>query len=123
MAKVEIKETSIQPAAGPVPAKRIEVTDARGRVILLRKPPVLAQFRFVEALGPSADSQAYLAMTMPLIFVGAIDGTPVVPPTTKGEVEAMIQRLDEDGLEAIMKGVQQLGGGDDPEEAGNGYAA
>lgn len=106
MTKVTITDTSIAPADA-APVDRFEVTDARGRSILLRKPPVLAQFRFVEGLGRSAENQSYLAMVMPLIFVGAIDGVVVPPPGTKGEVEALIQRLDEPGIEAVMAGVQK----------------
>jgi hypothetical protein len=100
-------ETGAELAPTPAVAQPVKVTDARGREITLRKPPVLAQFRFVEALGKSAENQSYLAMTMPLIFIGAIDGVAVPTPNTKGEVEALIQRLDEEGLEALMTGVQE----------------
>jgi hypothetical protein len=82
-----------------------EVIDARGRIITLRKPGVLAQFRLIEALGDTAQNQVYMGLVLPLIFVSDIDGEAVVLPTRKSEVEALIQRLDEDGIEAVQQGV------------------
>lgn len=108
---IEIKEASVAPASpsqslSASGAKAVEVTDALGRVIVLRKPPILAQYRLVEALGDAASNQAYMAMTIPLLFVGSIDGAPVPTPSKKAEVEALIQRLDETGITAVMEGVQ-----------------
>jgi hypothetical protein len=79
------------------------VTDAKGRKILMRKPSVLAQFRIVEAVGPQvAANQTYMQMINPLIYVGAIDGVPVALPTSLLETEALIARLDDEGLNAAM---------------------
>jgi hypothetical protein len=80
-------------------------TDSLGRVITLRKPGMLAQYRFVEMLGKSADSESYMGMTMPLRFVSAIDDDDKIPCGTKRELEALIQRLGEEGVEAVMRGV------------------
>lgn len=89
-------------------AKEVIVTDSRGRSIKLRKPGVLAQFRLVEAVGPeTAKNAVYMNMVMPIIYVAQIDGDPVSVPTTKREVEALIQRLDEDGVVVVSQGVQE----------------
>lgn len=98
-------------SAAPGPAltaapTEFTISDARGRAIQLKKPGVLAQFRLVEALGEVAQNQVYMGMVLPLIFVVAIDGEPVVQPASKAEVEALIARLDEDGIEAVMTAVQ-----------------
>lgn len=90
------------------------VTDKRGRSFKLKKPGVLAQFRLVEALGDVAKNEVYMGMVLPLIFIVAIDDDPVVQPTSKLQVEALIQRLDEDGIEAVMNGVQEHFGQVDP---------
>lgn len=82
------------------------VTDSAGRVIKLKKPAVLAQYRLVEALGDSASNSTYMAMALPLLYVISIDEDAVYPPIKKSEVEALIQRLDEHGIEAVMQGVQ-----------------
>jgi hypothetical protein len=93
----------------------VTVTDARGRVIVLGKPGVLAQYRIVEVLGDAASNQVYMGMVLPLLFVKSIDGEPVFQPNKKSEVEALIQQLDEDGIAAVMEGVQANYGAPDPE--------
>lgn len=93
-----------------------EVEDKRGRKITLRKPGVLAQFRMIEALGESASNTTYVGMVLTLIFIAAIDGDAVVQPTSKRQVEALIQRLDDAGWEAVMTGVEQHFGKTDVEK-------
>lgn len=95
-------------------AAAYQITDARGRVITLKKPPVLNQFRLIEMLGDTASNTAYVSMVLPLIFVAEIDGEPPVV-STKLQLEALIQRLDQDGINAILKGVQENFGQTDPE--------
>lgn len=94
----------------------VVVTDPNGRSIKLKKPGVLAQFRLVEALGDTAQNAVYMGMVMPLIFVAEIDGDPVFPPNTKREVEALIQRLDTDGVNFVAQTVQEKFGKTDPEQ-------
>ena len=77
------------------------ICDANGRNITLRKPGMLAQFRLVEMLGESAKNQVYLGMVTPLLYVVAVDGDEIRPPAKKSELEALIQRLEEAGVEAV----------------------
>lgn len=77
------------------------VTDAKGRSITLKRPALLAQFRLVEAAGDSATNAAYMNMIRPLLFVTAIDGEFVPPPTSKMQIESLIQRVGEEGYEAV----------------------
>lgn len=93
----------------------VSVTDANGRVIVLKKPGVLAQYRLIELLGDSAKNEVYMAMVLPLIYVAELDGHPVPLPAKKSEVEALISRLDEDGINAVMLGVQEHFGRSDPD--------
>jgi hypothetical protein len=85
--------------------KTITVTDARQRKITLKKPSALAQYRIVEVAGDAAANGTYMSMVLPLIFVVAIDDDPVLQPTSKLQLEALITRLDEDGISAVMQGV------------------
>lgn len=91
------------------------VTDAKGRTIKLKRPGVLAQYRLIEVLGETAQNRVYMAMVLPLIFVIEIDGDYVFFPAKKSEVEALIQRLDHEGIEAVMNGVKDNFGESDPE--------
>lgn len=112
--KVKIDTTPSQQAVAKASAT-FQTTDARGRVITLRKPAVLTQFRLVEALGDTAKNETYVAMVMPIIFVSEIDGDTVLLPAKKSEIEALIQRLDEDGLNAVMTAVKEHFGTPDAE--------
>ena len=112
--KVQLNETPSAQIVAKASAVA-ETIDPRGRIISLKKPGVLAQFRLVEALGDTAKNEVYMRMVLPLIYVSAIDGDPVAPPTRKSEVEALIQRLDEDGISAVMEAVSANYGATDPE--------
>lgn len=94
---------------------QVTTTDARGRVLTLAKPGVLAQFRLIEMLGPeTAKNQVYVAMVLPLMYLSAVDGEAIPKPSTKRELEALIQRLDEDGITAIAMGVEKNFGAPNP---------
>lgn len=92
-----------------------DITDSTGRIIKLRKPGVLAQFRLIEAVGDSAKNEVYMAMVMPLLFVASIDGEDVEPIVRKSELEALINRLGDDGVAAVVGKVAELFGARDPE--------
>lgn len=115
MTKVTVNPTPSDEAVAKATAA-VSVTDAGGRTIVLKKPGVLAQYRLVEMMGDSAKNDVYMNMVLPLIFVTSIDGDPVAMPSTKRELEALIQRLDEDGIAAVVAGVQEHFGAPDPEK-------
>lgn len=97
-------------------SKAAEITDRRGRKFKLVKPSVLAQYRIVKVVGAdTAANQTYMMMIMPLLFVQEIDGETVMFPNSELELEALIQRLDDDGVEAVALGVQENWGNQDPE--------
>ncbi len=94
----------------------ITVEDARGRTFTLKKPNVLAQFRLVKMLGDAARNSAYMAMVTPITYVVAIDGEAIVQPQTERELDALIQRLDEPGIMAILDALAENFGNDDSPE-------
>lgn len=81
------------------------VTDKRGRKITLKKPSMLMQYKLVEILGESAKNDTYVAMVTPLLFVIDIDSLPVHRVNDKRQIDALIDRLDEEGIEAVMQGI------------------
>ncbi len=92
------------------------VTSAKGKKIILKRPEVLSQLRLVDAIGDSASNRVYLAMCLPLIYVAEIDGNAVPFPASKRELEALFQRLDEDGLAALNAGIEDHFSHDEKEE-------
>lgn len=104
---------STQPVAVPTPAQgTFEVTDARGRVITLKKPGILANLDFSKAIGKGADTpegfnKLYLMEVVHLKYVNAIDGSVVPTPSSEGELRALLVRLDDDGNDAVKNGVYE----------------
>src|SRR4029077_7944925 len=81
--KLKVEDTPSQQAVAKA-MESIDVTDTNGRVITLKKPGVLAQFRLIEMLGSaSAKNEVYVSMVLPIIYVSAIQGDPVAQPATK----------------------------------------
>lgn len=118
MADAKAPKVTIKPSEQVIKAAttHVVVNDGRGRAITLKKPGPLAQYRLIEVLGDSAKNEVYTGMVLPLIFVAAIDEDQISQPTTKRELEALIQTLDEEGIEAVMQGVQENFGKGTPEE-------
>lgn len=92
----------------------VEITDPKGHVIKLRKAGALAQFKFAEALGESASNGVCFRMAYPLVFIASIDGMPV-SLRNKLQIEALLQRLDDDGLAAVSEAAVEHYGRQDPE--------
>lgn len=117
--KITIKEGAASPSQQLIDKAKatVTVTDSTGRVITLQKPGVLAQYRLIEALGETAQNSVYVGMVLPIIFVTKIDEDDVVLPKNKLQIEALIQRLDEHGINAVAKGVEEhFGATADPEK-------
>jgi hypothetical protein len=96
-------------------AEAVTIRDSKGRTISLKKPGILAQYRIVEVAGESAKNEIYMRMIMPLIYVTELDGEPVAQPKNKLQLEALIQRLDDHGVDAVMNGVLENYGKKDDE--------
>lgn len=98
----EVPVTPSQELKGAFSNERM-VTDALGHIIKLKRPSVVAEYKFIEALGDSASNQVFFTMTMPLLWVASIDGMVVAKPTSKGELYALMQRLGDEGVAAILE--------------------
>jgi hypothetical protein len=87
------------------------VTDDLGRKITLTRPSIMAQFRLIEMIGKEDPAltavPTYMNMLNYLIYVSAIDGDQIFFPARKVEMDALIQRLDNEGVDAVFKGVQE----------------
>ena len=116
MAKLQLHAATPSDEVVAKAAATFTVHDSAGRAIVLKKAGVLAQFRLVEALGDTAKNEVYTRMCLPLIYVSEIDDEPVLPLARKSDIEALIQRLDEHGIAAVVAGVNEHFGQQDPEK-------
>lgn len=78
------------------------VTDDRGRQIGYRKPSALDRYRLSKMLGGEvATNQEAAGMAMLAFCCTSIDGEAVPTPNSERAIEALMVRLDNDGINAI----------------------
>ncbi|MCF3945304.1 hypothetical protein AiwAL_04690 [Acidiphilium sp. AL] len=86
--------------------RRIE--DARGRTLSLRPLTMLDRLRLFKALGAElAMNDAYLGVAALAASVVAIDAVPLPFPANEAAVENAVERLGEDGIEAVALALDQ----------------
>lgn len=78
------------------------VSDRSGRRIELRRVGVVEQLRLFKALGPDlSENRAYFGLAKLAASVAMIDYVPVPIPASEAGIEAVLERLGEDGVEAV----------------------
>jgi hypothetical protein len=84
----------------------VTVKTADGRDITIKKVSTLDRMRLFELVGPeNVKNEAYFGYAMLAYHVTAIDGEPVAKPGTKLQLEALVQRLDDAGMNAVGQAV------------------
>jgi hypothetical protein len=79
------------------------ITDKAGRRLTLRKFGVLETLRLFKGLGPELSANnAYIVLASFAGSVAMIDDIPMTFPASELGVEALIERLGDDGMEAVM---------------------
>ena len=123
MAKAVIKnavdtETPTQAVAASARATLV-VIDARGRSITVRRLSPLARMNMIRII-PAADGEKaqYVGYCALACGVAEIDGERYPNPTSIRQIEAIVQTLDDDGLEAVGRGMQELLGLNADQERG-----
>lgn len=103
--------------------KAPSVVDSLGRCLTLRRLTALDKLRLFKAAGPElALNQPWLAMAILASSVIAIDDIPVPSPSNEAQIEALVGRLGDSGIEAIAEALEPYSEGDDVEQvtkAGN----
>lgn len=90
--------------------KEATVTDVRGRVLTVRRMTALAKMRLIAFAGPElARNEQWVGMAALASSVVKIDGDAVTSNTVR-EVEFIVDRLDDDGLEAVASVYQETFG-------------
>ncbi len=78
------------------------ITDAKNRAIVLKKLTPLDRLKLFEVIGPdNSKNEAYVGYAALAFLVASIDGEAVARPANKIQLEALVQRLDDDGMDAI----------------------
>lgn len=95
--------------------KTVTVQDGQGRTIALKKPGIVQYFRMLKMVGDYP--QRYINMAYPLLFIISIDGDPVGFPNSEAEIDALIVRLGDDGVAAVLVGVAENWGAKEDDEA------
>jgi hypothetical protein len=102
-------EAVIPPAPAPkAPVVRMiddrtaSVRDSKGRLLTIKRLSVIEKMRFAKALGEHNGNDAYSNFGVVAASVREIDGSPVVFPMTNLQLEALVQRLDDPGMEAAL---------------------
>lgn len=83
----------------------VTVIDKRGRKIVIQKQGPIQRTRMFKVMGPTNSANQPLVGHYSMVCsVIEIDGQPEPFPTSDAQIEALLERLDEDGLEAIAEG-------------------
>jgi hypothetical protein len=84
------------------------IIDKNGRRLLIRRQTALDTLRLFKAAGPVlSQNEPWLAMASLANSVQEIDGVPVPTPTSEAQIEALVERLGEDGLTAVAISVDE----------------
>ena len=101
MTKLKMHDTPSEQMVKAAAAEEF-VTDGRGRRIGVRKLRVLERISMLKLIGNgNGDNLLYVSSVSPAFLVTSIDGDPVSKPTTELQLDGLLQRLDEEGLEAV----------------------
>jgi hypothetical protein len=80
----------------------MRTTDLAGRSIVMRRPTALDRLRIFKAIGAElSQNPPYLGMAILASSVTEIDGVPVPAPINEAQLEALVKRLGDDGIEAV----------------------
>jgi hypothetical protein len=108
-----MNEATQEPAAtgGVTPQKdgTVIVVDPQGRKLKVKKLNALDRMRLYGIAGAdNSGNDRFMGYAAIAASVTEIGGEPVMFPESLFQLEALVQRLDEDGIEASARGMQAL---------------
>jgi hypothetical protein len=117
MTKVTLHQNNISEDKKPINKNEALIEDAMGRAILIRKPPFSAQFNVIKWVGAElANNIPYVEHVCALHWLVSINGEIVSTPFSEREVNALTDRLDDYGYNALLKGILKIRGVSSDEE-------
>ncbi len=85
------------------------IVDSLGRRLTIRKLTALDKLRIFKAAGPELSlNQPWLAMAILASAVTAIDDIPLPWPSTENQIEALVSRLGDTGIEAVAETIEPM---------------
>lgn len=82
---------------------------ANGMRMKIRKPRNVAQLRLISLVGAEdAKNQVYMSLVSPLLWIESIDDEPVGMLVSKRELEALFERVGDEGLTAIVEHIAKM---------------
>ena len=84
------------------------MVDSKGRRIVWRRLSALEDFDLSEIAGANTSNPDWMARATLAFGTREIDGEPIGRPTNKNHIRALIGRLEEEGLTAIIEGIGDL---------------
>lgn len=115
MAKVKMRggdaPAETAPSAEVVRSSIVETEKVAddGRTIKVRKLTPRRRMQVFAFVGSElAGNQQYMSMAMIAASVVAIDGEGIPMPTSRREIEALVERLGDEGMDAAGRGVAEL---------------
>ena len=110
-------------AAGETPSQSIvraanqpaTLTAADGRSIAVKRLNPLDRLKLFEVVGAeNSRNEQYVGYAALAFLVTAIDGEPVARPANRIQLEALVQRLDDAGMDAVAAHLQAQAGAAEP---------
>jgi hypothetical protein len=87
--------------------RNLVISDENGRQILWRRLNALEDFDLTEIAGTNATNQEWMMRATIAFGVREIDGDPVARPNNKLQLRALVGRLDNAGMQAILNAVAE----------------
>ena len=85
------------------------VVDRRGRTIKIKKLSALDRMRLFKAVGAEdSENRLFMSYASAAAAVTEFEGLAVPPVANQIQLSALVARLDEDGLEAVVNGLVAL---------------
>jgi hypothetical protein len=85
------------------------VVDSRGRVIKIKKLSALDRMRLFKAVGAEdSENRLFMSYASAAAAVTELEGLAVTPVANQIQLSALVARLDEHGLEAVVNGLVAL---------------
>ena len=101
MPKVRVHEETPSQAVVKAAQAATTLTDATGRTLTVRNLTALDRLRMLQVIG--AENQMYMGYASLAFHVTAVDGVDEPRPGNLLGVEALVQRLGDEGLNAVAE--------------------